>query len=670
MQLLLRSERQVHARRRLREIVLLVLRTSLAACLPLLFARPFTLQTTDLPVVTLDSQAAVIILDDSASMQRKTGMGTLFSVAKDRAQDLIRHLPSDSELAFLVTSEGSTPRIGVLEPDHDRVLVMLGKTVCSSRPADFTSAMQQATALLATSERAHRRVYLFTDLQATGWENGAGFSGSHTPEVIVDDVSGGSTTENRAVVDLEVEPAPEAGPASIAVTAEIANFSPHATPALTVSFHVDGTTIAKGAIELPANGRARKRFLHAFPEVSGSSHDVGVTIENDVLPFDNQRLSHVELSRALRLLIINGDPRTVRNEDEAFFFETALQSALPNAFIASKLSDDLAANALENYSVLAFLNVAEPPPALVPALHKYVANGGGLFISAGDRINPGAWNQYLGDLLPQPFGLMRTAAALPGQRVGETLDDRPAERLLPIDRRHPILTVFPDGGQGLLRARFFRYYLLNPVRTNAQHKVVLRFESGSPALVERDAGKGRVILLTTTVDRDWTDLPIRPGFLPLVREIMRRLLGENAANQKNSLLAGETRLLQLPDDASSLEVVRPDGTSWVVEREQADASHLVRFTGTDQLGRYQVRVAAADQLSGAATQNFVVNPDPRESNPARLAADRRPDRIAQIASGAAPPKHRVEWWHVLSIGMLFVLLAESLLTLRRRRSVV
>lgn len=340
MQLLLRSERQVHARRRLREIVLLVLRTTLAACLPLLFARPFTLQTTDLPVVTLDSQAAVIILDDSASMQRKTGMGTLFSVAKDRAQDLIRHLPSDSELAFLVTSEGSTPRIGVLEPDHDRVLVMLGKTVCSSRPADFTSAMQQATALLATSERAHRRVYLFTDLQATGWENGAGFSGSHTPEVIVDDVSGGSTTENRAVVDLEVEPAPEAGPASIAVTAEIANFSPHATPALTVSFHVDGTTIAKGAIELPANGRARKRFLHAFPEVSGSSHDVGVTIENDVLPFDNQRLSHVELSRALRLLIINGDPRTVRNEDEAFFFETALQSALPNAFIASKLSDD------------------------------------------------------------------------------------------------------------------------------------------------------------------------------------------------------------------------------------------------------------------------------------------------------------------------------------------
>src|SRR5512133_2040932 len=73
MQLLLRSERRVHARRRLREILLLLARTAVAASLPFILARPFSEKTTDLPVVSFDSQAAVLILDDSASMQRSGG---------------------------------------------------------------------------------------------------------------------------------------------------------------------------------------------------------------------------------------------------------------------------------------------------------------------------------------------------------------------------------------------------------------------------------------------------------------------------------------------------------------------------------------------------------------------------------------------------------------------
>ena len=142
MQLLLRSERRVQSRRKLREILLMLARTAVAASLPFIFARPFSERATDLPVVTLDSQAAVIILDDSASMQRSSGGGTLFGRARARAQALARQFPSDSELAFLVTSAGSPPRIGELEPDRTRVIEAIESTRCSARPADFTSAMR------------------------------------------------------------------------------------------------------------------------------------------------------------------------------------------------------------------------------------------------------------------------------------------------------------------------------------------------------------------------------------------------------------------------------------------------------------------------------------------------------------------------------------------------
>src|SRR4051795_6736665 len=85
MQLLLRSEKRVSARRRLREVLLLVARTATAACLPLIFARPFTERAADVPAASLDAQSAVIVVDDSASLRRARRGGTLFELVKDKA---------------------------------------------------------------------------------------------------------------------------------------------------------------------------------------------------------------------------------------------------------------------------------------------------------------------------------------------------------------------------------------------------------------------------------------------------------------------------------------------------------------------------------------------------------------------------------------------------------
>jgi hypothetical protein len=669
MQLLLRSERRVHARRRLRELLLLLARTAAAASLPFIFARPFSEKTTDLPVVSFDSQAAVLILDDSASMQRSGGVGTLFARAKGRAQGLARQFPSDSELAFLVTSAGSVPRIGELEPDRARIVEAIERTTCSARPADFTAAMRQASLILAGSNKAHRRIYLFTDLQATGWEDGAGLPTENAPEVIVDDVAGGAVWDNRAIVEARVEPSAESGPGSIAVTAEIADYSKQGRPALGVTLRVDGSAVAQGTVELPPGGHARKRFLHSLPTDDVTAHNLVVEIDGDAFALDDRRQMHFEMARTLRVLAVDGDPRTTRNEDEAFFFETALRNGVTGALVTSKLADDVSPDSLSAYTVVALLNVAAPSQALASAIERFVEGGGGLFVSVGDRVDTAIWNQRMAKLLPQPLGLVRTAAALPGQRPGETVDERPAERLLPLDRRSPLLAVFPEQGEGLVSARFFKYMLLDPVRDTAARTVVLRYESGAPALVEHEVGKGKVMLLTTTVDRDWTDLPIRAGFLPLLRESVRHLVGAADDDSSATLLVGEPRLVTFTGDAQTLEITRPDGSVWVAKREQGGSSRSIAYDGTDQIGLYRVRAAGPGGSFVAQTaQDFAVNLDPRESDPARLAPEKRPDRIAVSSPGAKPPKHRVELWHALSAILILILLVESLLSVRWRRA--
>jgi hypothetical protein len=199
--------------------------------------------------------------------------------------------------------------------------------------------------------------------------------------------------------------------------------------------------------------------------------------------------------------------------------------------------------------------------------------------------------------------------------------------------------------------------------------VVLRYESGAPALVEGEVGKGRVLLLTTTVDREWTDLPIRAGFLPLMRESVRHLVGAADDDSAATLLVGEARMLTFTGDAQTLEVTRPDGSVWIGKREQVKSARTIVYDGTDQIGLYHVRAAGPDGSFVAETaQDFAVNLDPRESDPTRLAPEKRPDRIAVASPGAKPPKHRVELWHALSALLIVILLVESLLSVRWRRA--
>jgi hypothetical protein len=201
--------------------------------------------------------------------------------------------------------------------------------------------------------------------------------------------------------------------------------------------------------------------------------------------------------------------------------------------------------------------------------------------------------------------------------------------------------------------------------------VVLRFESGAPALVERSVGKGRVLLLATTVDREWTDLPIRPGFLPLMQESARRLVGGSDSEATPAILVGQSRELVLAADDRRLEITRPDGSVWVAKQDRPGTGRTVTFSDTDEPGVYRVAAAGPDgALLPRASDGFVVNVDVRESNPARLPPEKRPDRVLLAAAGGQPPKRKVELWHALAGAVIAFVLLESLLTIRWRRTVL
>lgn len=674
MELLLAAERRVRARHRLRELLLLLLRTLVAAALPLIFARPFVEKLSDAPSLALSPQAAVLVVDDSASTQRRVGRSTPFERARDQALAITRQLPTGSALALVVAAEGRPAPVADLTLEKSRVVDALDVLEPSARPADFAGAIRRATGILANASHEERRIYVLTDGQAAGWSEGALSTGEGGPDVAVLDVTRDDRPwMNRAVLDVEAKPLPEAGPSSVAISATIASWGGQGTTRVPVALKLDGTVVAKGTAEVPGDGQVRKRFVHVLPEGASGVHEAQISIEPDDFPLDDQRFASITMLQALRVLFINGDARTVRNEDEGFFLESALQSAGTGITVTSVLPDEAADMNLGSFGVIFVANVAQPSEALGGALAQFVAGGGGVFFSVGEHVNADAWNSRLGGLLPQPVGVVRTAAVREATGGGELVDDRPAELLAPLDRRHPLLAQFATGEDGLASARFYKYNLLEPIADDPRHRVILRFESGAPALVERTfgdgghgSGGGRTMLLATTLDREWTDLAIRPGFLPLMVEAARRLGGAPEGGRSAELLVGQARTLEYQPGEDILEVVKPGGGTWLARRQEGEGGKTVSFSDTEAPGVYRVRVGLASESgrADAPGRTFVVNLDTSESDPSpRDAAE---GKAAITPAQAERPLHKVPLWHGLAMLLVGLLLLESIVTLRRK----
>ncbi len=89
------------------------------------------------------------------------------------------------------------------------------------------------------------------------------------------------------------------------------------------------------------------------------------------------------------------------------------------------------------------------------------------------------------------------------------------------DYSHPVFEVFKAPRSGdFSAARVLRYRAIEPGPTD---RVIARYDDGAVAAVEKRVGTGRVIAWTTTLDDSWTDLALKPVYLPLVHQFTRYL---------------------------------------------------------------------------------------------------------------------------------------------------
>ena len=631
-------------RRRIRHWALLLLRVAAIALIVAAFARPFLRQGASAVVAAGGAREIVILLDQSASM----GYGDHFARAQDAARATVRGM-SDGDRATLVLFAKNAEENMRATGDRVRLEAAIGAAKVTSGATRYGPAIKLAESILSRSPVTRREAILISDFQKSGW---SGSEEARFPEgmtLATVSVASGDTS-NLSVPSVTFARASFSGQERITVTAGLSNKGDAAARDVPVTLEVDGHEIEsrKATVQPHASGSVTfTAFTLAAANVRGT-----VRAGSDPLPADNAFNFVLTPIDPVSLVVVDNTAA-----ESSLFLNRALSiGTTPTFQIDSTAAARVAPSSFDKRAVVILNDTMFPPAGGAGALKRFVERGGGLLVIAGDHTT---W----------PTG---EAGLLPG-KLGPSVDRMSGRSgtLGYIDYSHPVFEVFKAPRSGdFSAAHFFEYRSVEPAPTD---RIIARFDDGSAAAVERKVGGGRVILWTSTLDDTWTDVAVKPVFLPLVHQLVRYLAQyEPPASwftvgqvlDLNTRSRGRTERL----------VVTPSGARLTPAAASQNVKGLVELT---EQGFYELRPTTAANAN--RPEAVAVNLDGAESDLATL--DPR-ELVASVTGHATAPANeptapqemtREEterrqglWWYLLFTGLL-LLAAESAIANRLSR---
>jgi len=645
-------ERKRIRRVRLRQILLLIVRSLILLAAALALARPTLTGAFATGVTAHARTSAVIVLDDSASMNRDGGGTSPFERAKETAREILGLLREGDEV-FLVAS--SRPARSVVEGGTfslDAMREALDELEPGARATDSVGAVDLALELAAGSANLNREIYVIGDLQRTGWGGAAEPGGPRTSaegvRVYVLPVSGART--NIAVAGVAASRTYGGTRGLHSITAEIRSFAEgdHEIP---VRLFVDDVQVGQTGVGVPGGGAAVARFATVLDP--SDWHRGRVEIPSDAMAVDNEAHFVVPRPRGVEVLVVQ--PEGAESADDGYYVSRALDpTGLGESFRVSRVgSDELESQEPGRFPVVVLADAGRIGDGGEAWLERHVEGGGGMLAVLGGRTDVRRWES----------GAM---AGLTGVGIREPFERPRAVRFAPSGHGHPILKGLVVGDR-LVDDVGARRGFTAEIPEGSQ---VLEFPGVGGALVMTEASSGgRTAVLLTGVDPAWSDLP-KSGFLvPLLHRVVSELAEGDTAVRPVSV-GGDLAVPLRTSDLGRVDVELPDGETATAGIRTAPRPAAV-WENAESPGVYSFRAGGRVVGLGA------VNVAPEESDLrsiGRAEAERllSPvpvrwiDDAGSIEGTILESRRGRELWRVFVYGALALLGLEMLLARPRR----
>ena len=638
---------RVTKRSRLEHIFLLLLRCLVLCLLALGFARPFIQKPMAASPTTDTSHKLIVLVDTSASMRREG----LWADAVAKAGEALRNAAPGEQVAvftfdsrvrpllnfeqWMAMNEGeraalASARLAALKPGWGST--HLGNALTAAAEA-FADADKQGQSL------GQRRIVLITDLQEGSRLDGLqGYEWPRGVEVQVEVVQpkrptnaglqwlveNNDTANARTNNDLRIR---------------VVN-SANATREQ-FQLHWDGVA---GALPLDVYVPPGQSRIVPAPALPANTTGERLKLTGDDDDFDNTLSVLQPRAERINVLFV-GDEAENDSTQPLFYLKRAFQQTL-HEIIEVRVrptSAPLAAADLANTRLL--IATDRLPEGVLGAVRDFMTNGGTVLFALKNAAAAGDAGRLAGI-----DGLAAEEATVANYAMfGQ------------IDFEHPLFAPFSDPRfNDFTKIHFWKYRRLDAGKLTGA-RVLAKFDSGDPALLEVPRGKGRLLVLTSGWQPADSQLALSSKFVPLLYAMLD-LAGGIRPPLTQFHPGDEVNLTGFaPAAGQSIALRKPDGA--LVQLAPGET----RFNQTDLPGIYTL-------TSVEPPMRFAVNLDPSESRTAPLPADTLerlgvPMKAPEIAAAVqiehkrqlheAELESRQKLWRWLTLAALVVLLGET-----------
>lgn len=704
-----------HRKFHIEQILLLLIRCAIPILLAFCLARPVL---TDSKVMDADTPVSlVILLDTSYSMDAMGAAGSRFDEAVTAASDIVKGTASGSEIAVIRTGGTPVPLFDQPVFDSEAVIRGLRRIEGGYGASDMQAALDAGLSTLSGMAHARRELVIISDFQTTDWQ-AVGLSRDSIQNRIRDmeirpDLTllkvGSGVSGNVAVESLDYSQRALGVGQQLSVRANLRNYGSEAYDHARVILKIDGVEHAVSQVALEADGSSQTLFPCSF-DASGSHVMEVEVVTDDALSTDNRISAAVSVWDNIQVLLVDGQPGSRPLKGSTDFLSIALT---PFTFGRVRLTDlvetktvplpQLTPDSFAGFRVVVLANVSQLTDEQLAALSTFVQEGGALLVCAGNRIDLNWYREKFhangSGPLPAPFG------ALQGR-----IDDRgQSTRIVTQHFDHPALEFFNDPANGDLSTVEIRQWhdLTTTIDTSAETSetrpdnatvsssgmpspstappaplVIARLETGHPLLLEKRFGDGVVVQLATTCNDDWTDLPLRPVFVPLMQQLVSTMAdrvapprniatGEPAVAMVNRANAESSQ--ENPASPTPISVVTPEGSRRTIQTQQEGNIEFATYSATQRPGVYTMTLPSTE------TVHFVATTSRHESDLTTADETSLATLATQLTAGIVESaeqyreqdrlrRHGSEIWRFLLFALLVFMFLEVLLQQRFARA--
>jgi hypothetical protein len=625
-------------RRKIQHWLLLLVRVTALALIVFAFARPF-IRRADLPIVPgTGARELVVLVDTSYSM----GFADRWERARAAAQEQINRMSGSDRGSVVFFSSGADIAVRASMERSP-----LSAAVSAARPGSgatrYAPALKVAGGILAESTLPRREVVLISDFQRNGWRGEEGIRLPQGTVLTPVPITGSGDQVNVSVTAVSLARSTFSDQERVTVTAGLTNRSERPVNSATLTLEVNGIKHGSKPVQLEPGGSFSLEFE---PVLVGSRNmKATVTLSPDALAADNTFHFVIQPTEPVHVTVVDRG-----GAGAGLYLARALAvGELPRFEVVTRQVDSLLDDDLRRSAAIV-LNDVVVQPSQARRLLRYVEQGGGLFVAAGQRAR---WPQEV-DLLPGSID----------DEVDRTRGNE--ARVGALEFAHPVFEPFraPRSGN-FSTVPVYKYRKVTPA---AGAQVLAKFDGTAPAVLERRVGNGRVVLWASALDTSWSDLPTRGVFVPFIHQSMRYLAAYTAPRpwlNVGQVLDASTAALK--QDAAQRVVLTPSGKRVPLQDEGSEVMEL-----TEQ-GFYELRARDKDVVVVAA------NVDPAEGDLSPM--DPREIKAAAVGGGEtaggtgsgtpltpeAQERSQRLWWYLLVAGLL-LLGADTIMSNRLART--